>query len=161
MSPARIAVPKKKDPLSALGMDIDEVIAIDSTLRTRPAERDGRVCLCGHSMTKHTEIAGAVLCKPSKMDCPCKKVRPVLNADDTRPFLRKTQGAGPMHALSRGLAALLQSGKSAEWIIDLVCDRCKKASESLVPVPVTKAGTSTDSATGYDALLCPKCREAV
>jgi hypothetical protein len=161
VSPAKIAVPKKKDPLSALGMDVDEVIAIDSTLRTRPAERDGRVCLCGHSLTKHTEVGGIVMCKPSKMDCPCKKARAVIDAEDTRPFLRKTQGAGPMHALSRGLAALIQSGKEAEWIIDLVCDKCKKSNDNLSPVPVTKDGRSSEMATGYDALLCPKCRETL
>lgn len=162
MSPAKLAVEKKKkDALSALGMDLDEVVKIDAGLRTRPAQRDGRVCICGHSVTKHIEIGGGWSCKPSKMNCPCKKCRPVLDADDTRPFLRKTQGPGPEHALSRGLAALLQGGKDAEWIIDLICDRCKEPNNSLVPVPVTKDGRPTDTSTGYDALLCPDCRRSL
>lgn len=149
------------NPLTALGMDLDEVLEMDSVLRTRPSERDGRICICGHGVSKHSELAGAVNCKPSKMDCPCKKIRPVLDAEDTRPFLRKTQGGGPMHALSRGLASLVSSGKQAEWIVDLKCDRCGDQSDRLVPVPVTQSGTAVTEATGFDALLCPKCREEV
>lgn len=149
------------DALSALGLNKDEVLEIDTALRTRPAVRDGRICLCGHGVGKHVEVGGIVLCKPSKMDCPCKTLRPVIDAEDTRPFLRKTQGGGAMHALTRGLAALAETGKDADWIVDLVCDRCGEENESLAPVPVTKDGRATVAATGYDALLCPTCREEV
>lgn len=147
--------------LEALGMDLDEVLEMDSVLRTRPSVRDGRICICGHGVAKHTEIGGMVNCKPSKMDCPCKKIRHVLDVEDTRPFLRKTQGGGPMHALSRGLASLLSTGKTADWVVDLKCDRCGEETGSLVPVPVTKSGVAVTEPTGYDALLCPKCREEV
>jgi hypothetical protein len=148
-----------KDALAALGMDMDEVLEVDSGLRTRPQHRDGRICLCGHGISKHTVLDnGVVICKPSKMDCPCKKVRAVIDAEDTRPFLRRTQGGGPMHALSRGLAALAQSGKSAHWIIDLKCDACGEYSDNLSPVPVTLNGVIMTDATGYDALLCSDCR---
>lgn len=149
------------DALAALGMTTEEVTAIDSVLRTRPQKRDGRICLCGHGVTKHLVNDGIVTCKPSKMDCPCKKVRPVIDAEDTRPFLRRTQGSGPMHALSRGLAALAVNGKEANWIIDLECDRCHEATNNLVPVPVTSTGFAVTEATGYDALLCATCREEV
>lgn len=149
------------NPLAALGMDLDEVLEMDSVLRTRPAQRDGRICICGHGVAKHSNLGGLVSCKPSKMDCPCKKVRPVIDAEDTRPFLRKTQGGGPMHALSRGLASLISNGKEATWIIDLKCDRCGEESQGLTPVPVTQSGSAVSEATGYDALLCPKCREEV
>jgi hypothetical protein len=53
------------------------------------------------------------------------------------------------------------SGKSAEWIVDLKCDRCGKVDEIVTPVPVTKSGHATSHATGYDALLCQECREEV
>lgn len=149
------------EALAAMGMTTEEVSAIDSALRTRPQKRDGRICLCGHGVTKHLVTDGIVTCKPSKMDCPCKKVRPVIDAEDTRPFLRRTQGSGPRHALSRGLAALAESGKDANWIIDLTCDRCMVSTPNLVPVPVTPTGFATSEATGYDALLCPTCREEV
>jgi hypothetical protein len=149
------------EALAALGMTTEQVTKIDEVLRTRPQKRDGRICLCGHGVTKHLVSDGFVTCKPSKMDCPCKKVRPVIDAEDTRPFLRRTQGAGPMHALSRGLAALAVSGKNANWIIDLKCDRCNAETNNLVPVPVTATGFAVSEPTGYDALLCVKCREEV
>ncbi len=147
-----------REALEAMGMSVDEVLMVDDVLRTRPAVRDGRICLCGHSMTKHLVIDGIVSCKPSKMDCPCKNCRPVIDTEDTRPFLRRTQGAGPEHALSRGLAALAMRNKNAQWIIDLECDMCKQHSSQLIPVPVTQSGIAVDYATGYDALLCPSCR---
>jgi hypothetical protein len=148
-----------KDALAAMGLDLDEVVDIDNGLRTRPNTRDGRICLCGHAVSKHTDFGNGVMsCKPSKMDCPCKKCRPVMDVEDVRPFLRKTQGSGSMHAFSRGLAALAMSGKSAQWIVDLTCDRCGEHNGSLVPVPVTAHGIITDYATGHDALLCPTCR---
>lgn len=158
-----ISMSSAKDALAAMGLDLDTVLEKDNELRTRPQKRDGRICLCGHGVTKHLvdETNGIVLCKPSKMTCPCKKLRPVIDADDARPFLRRTQGAGPMHALSRGLAALAQNGKDAQWIIELVCDRCGEFNESLIPTPVTKQGVAVVEATGYDALLCPTCREEV
>ena len=156
-----IPMSSAKDALAAMGLSVDSVLEVDNVLRTRPQKRDGRICLCGHGVTKHTVSDGIVLCKPSKMTCPCKKLRPVIDAEDARPFLRRTQGAGQMHALSRGLAALAASGKDAQWIIELVCDRCGEFNESLIPVPVTKQGVATAEPTGFDALLCPTCREEV
>lgn len=150
-----------RDALEAMGMNVDEVMEVDSVLRTRPPQRDGRICLCGHGISKHQSFSGRVVCKPSKMDCPCKKIRAVIDAEDSRPFLRRTQGGGPMHALSRGLAALAASGKDAQWIIDLECDKCHEYSDNLVPVPVTANGFAAEEATGYDALLCPSCREQI
>lgn len=149
------------DALAALGMDAKEVLELDDTLRTRPQHRDGRICICGHGASKHTIYEGIVSCKPSKMDCPCQNLRVVLEAEDTRPFLRRTQGAGAMHALSRGLAALIGKGKSAEWVIPLVCDKCKEPSQTLFPVPITKNFVAVDYPTGIDTLLCPTCRESL
>lgn len=151
------------NPLAALGVSLEEVLEADSELRTRPAKRDGRICICGHSMTKHKfdKYLGTTECKPSRMHCPCKESRPVLEAEDTRPFLRRTQGAGAMHALSRGLAALVASGKTAEWTIDMKCDRCGQESNELIPVPVTKNGVASIEPTGIDKLICPSCREEI
>jgi hypothetical protein len=64
-----------------------------------------------------------------------------------------------MHALSRGLAALISKGKNAEWIIPLVCDKCKEPSGNLSPIPITKNFVAVDYATGIDTLLCLTCRE--
>lgn len=152
------------DALAALGMSLEEVLDMDSVLRTRPPIRDGRICICGHAVSKHTSLPnGKIMCKPSKMDCPCHEVRAVIDVEDTRPFLRRTQGGGSMHALSRGLAALATSGKGAQWIIDLECDNCHEFSESLTPVPVTGDGRVSGGSepTGYDRMLCLDCRTGV
>ena len=146
------------DALRALGLDPEEAVATDAMLRQRPGGgRDGRVCLCGHGAGRHTMASGIVLCKPARMECPCKKLRPVLVADDVRPFLRKTAGSGTMHALIRGLAALSVSGRSAEWTVDLVCDKCGSG-DGVVPAAVTQGGVVVSDPTGYDALLCRECR---
>jgi len=73
-------------------------------------------------------------------------------------FLRKTEGAGAMHALSRGIYAAIEAGRSVEWIVDLVCDKCNAQGKRVVPVPVTQNGFISDYATGFDALLCDDCR---
>lgn len=149
------------DALKALGIDPDEAQKMDSALKDRSSMKDKRVCICGHGVTKHTDVAGAVMCKPSRMECPCKKVRAVLDVEDTRVFLRRTVGGGAMHALSRGLSALVMAGKSAKWIVELKCDRCQAIDQIVTPVPVTQSGHATTYATGYDALLCQSCREEV
>lgn len=143
--------------LAAMGISVEEAAEADEALRERPLMRDGRVCLCGHGVGRHTSTGGVVWCKPARMDCPCKKIRPVLEVEDSRPFLRKTAGGGAMHALVRGISALVSSGKRADWIVDLECDKCG-GSDEVVPVPVTRNGVVADEATGYDALLCVGCR---
>lgn len=147
--------------LEAMGLSIDEVRKADSSVRDRPHDRDSRVCLCGHPVSRHTVTNGVVYCKPGRMECPCKKCRPVIEASDTRKFLRKTSGAGALHALSLGMLALVESNKTVKWIIDLQCDRCKKNDNAVVPVPVTQHGKAVTYATGYDALLCRACRSEI
>lgn len=131
-------------------------------LETRNTKIDKRVCACGHRVAAHTEIAGVTFCKPARMECPCKKCRPVLEAEDTRVFLRSTRGGGRLHALSQGLYALLQREKKVRWIIEFKCDRCGASTgKPLTPVPVTQSGIATTYPTGYDALLCDECRTSV
>lgn len=148
---------KGVDPMAAMGISLDEALEADEALRDRPHARDGRVCICGHGAGRHSLNNGVVWCKPARMDCPCKKLRPVLEVEDTRPFLRKTAGSGPMHALVRGMSAVVAAGKRAEWIVDLKCDKCKSEGH-VVPVPVTRGGLVMSEPTGYDALLCANCR---
>lgn len=148
-----------KNALELLGISFEEARDVDQKLSKKgKAKRDRRVCLCGHGVSKHTTFNGILVCKPSAMMCPCKKINPVLEAEDTRMFLRKTEGAGPMHALSRGLYACIEAGRKVEWIVPLQCDRCKSKDKRVVPAPVTQNGFSADYATGFDALLCDDCR---
>lgn len=151
-----------EDALAAMGLSIDEVAKADKeiTARTKAGNRDRRVCLCGHGVSKHTNFAGTLTCKPSAMFCKCKKIRPVLETSDTRIFLRKTEGAGAMHALSRGIFAAVKAGRDVEWTVELKCDKCGSTQGPIVPSPVTQSGMSTSEATGFDALLCGECRVA-
>lgn len=150
-----------KSLFEALGLTPAEVAEQDSQLERRPrkAKRDHRINVCGHPVARITSVGGIVYCKPSKMECPCKKVRPMLEVSDLRFFLRRTEGAGALHALTRGLAALEMAGGTATWLEDLSCDRCGGVEGGVVPAPVTQGGVIVSRATGFDAMLCRKCRE--
>ena len=144
------------NPLEALGLNLDEVLAVDDSWRTRPSQRDGRVCICGHGVARHKVTEFGTTCNPSRMSCPCKRVRAVLDSEDTRPFLRKTQGFGTSHALVRGVAAVLALGKDVTWIDTPMCDvpECDTPYERVVPVPVTESGHPIDHASEFNAFLC-------
>ena len=148
------------DAFDFMDFTLEEAVEKDNLLRQKPPERDGRICLCGHPTSRHTIANGLVFCKPTRMECPCKKVRAVVESSDVRPFLRKTEGSGPMHALGRGLAAAITKGLDVAWLIEKKCDRCGTEGP-VAPVPVTQRGISTSSATGFDALLCAVCRQSV
>ena len=149
-----------KNPFEHLDFTAEDVTNAKKELgRKKRLDRDNRICVCGHPVARH-DTTYATYCKPSKMECPCKKVRPVLQVGDVRCFLRKTTGAGVFHALGLGLQAAVERGFSVHWLIDMKCDRCGKEG-SLSPVPVTANGIAQEQATGYDALLCPTCRAEV
>lgn len=148
------------DPFAFLDFSQEEAQAADEELKKPKSKRDRRICLCGHPMARHTNLSGMVYCKPTRMECPCKKPRPVLEVSDVRPFLRKTSGAGPLHALGRGLAAAAAKGIEVRWLVEMKCDRCGKAGP-ISPVPVTQRGIAVNEATGFDALLCADCRTEV
>lgn len=141
-------------------------------------DADKLICLCGHGVTRHTVSYGAVLCQPSRMVCPCKRVQPVLRVSDTRPFMRKSRGNGPAHALSLGIQGLLaKTTKPAqtkrgplpfwevppeehfiEWIVEQRCDRCKKEGP-VKPAMLTldRLRLTNEPITGIDVLLCTSC----
>ena len=86
---------KKTNPnaLEAMGLTFEEVQEADRKIveKAKAGGRDRRICVCGHALSKHTTYSGILTCKPSALLCPCKKIRPVLQCDDTRVFLRKTE----------------------------------------------------------------------
>lgn len=160
----RIPTGSALDALLRMGITPEDVDRADIELaeRRKAAQAVTRhVCACGHGIARHTVVHGIVMCKPARMECPCKKARPVLVVQDTRLFIRKTEGGGAEHALSRGIREALTKGKSVEWLVDPICDRCGSDKGPIVPVPVTQSGIAVSRATGYDALLCPDCRVEV
>ena len=145
--------------LGSFDFDVEDVKKVEER-KYEAKHRDARICVCGHPMTRHTIVNGLVFCKPTRLECPCKTTKPVLEAEDVRYFIRRTQGPGPEHALARGIFASINAGKGVKWIIEMSCDRCNEVREDLTPAPVTQRGViSYDEPTGFDALLCRQCRE--
>ncbi len=151
---------KPNDPFAFFDFSEAEAQQVDEELKKPKNPRDPRICVCGHPMSRHTNISGMYYCKPTRMECPCKSPRPVLECSDVRPFLRKTSGSGPMHALGRGLSAATAKGINVKWLVEMQCDRCKTKGQ-VSPVPVTQRGIATSEPTGYDALLCSECRSEI
>jgi hypothetical protein len=152
-----------KKAIEAMGLSLDEVVKADEEIKSRRQryDTDRSICLCGHPMARHTVVNGVVYCKPARMECPCKKARPVLEAHDLRKFIRRTNGGGALHALTRGILSHVEEDLEVKWLVDLECDRCGEKDDQVVPVPVTQSGSAMNWATGYDALLCRKCRTEV
>lgn len=146
--------------LREMGLDPNQAIETDKELSSKQ-RGDRRICLCGHSVGRHTEINGRTSCQVGKQFCPCKRVQPVLLTNDTRSFIRKTEGSGLNHALTRGLAGAIEKNLDIEWLEDeRYCHRCQNNQDGLrlTPMSVSSNGIPQNLATGYDALFCDECR---
>ena len=151
------------DALAMTGFELEELHDVGAAFLKEPP-KDSRVCICGHSMNKHAVINGYVSCKPSRMSCPCKAVRPVLTSTNVRPFMRKSLGSGSAHALMQGFRKAIELDAEISWIEPPTCDYQKNGSkcgstEQVVPCLVTQNGFYTTEPTGYDVFLCVSCRE--
>jgi hypothetical protein len=151
------------DALAMTGIELEELQDVGAAL-LKEAPKDSRVCICGHSMNKHTAINGYVLCKPSRMACPCKVVRPVLTSTNVRPFMRKSLGSGSAHALMQGFRKAIELDAEISWIEPPTCDYQKNgikcgSTDQVVPCLVTQNGFYATEATGYDVFLCVSCKE--
>jgi hypothetical protein len=145
------------EALAATGLSYEAIQKISETLLTTPS-KDDRVCVCGHTMSKHKKGAnGIISCVPSRHQCPCKRMHAVLRSDNIRPFMRKTSGHGEQHALMLGMVKCIEIGATVEWIDSpLICERCKEA-KPVKPVCLTQQGFKNTYSLGYDALLCDDC----
>lgn len=147
-----------KNALSAIGVSLDEAVLVDETIRNR-GPRDNRICICGHPMSAHADIAGRhIECQRARMVCKCVKPRAVLACSDTRLFLRKTTGPGMEHALIRGLGAIANKDGEAEWLVPFVCDICS-SDQDITVSPITEFGKVSYEPTGHDIFICKKCKE--
>lgn len=149
------------EALAATGLSYEAIQKISETLLTTPS-KDDRVCVCGHTMSKHKKGAnGIISCIPSRHQCPCKRMHAVLKSDNIRPFMRKTSGHGEQHALMLGMVKCIEVGATVSWIENpLICERCAEA-KPVRPVCLTQQGFKTPFSVGYDALLCDDCFEEV
>lgn len=144
-------------------LDISEEEAKEALEKVdKYGNRDGRICICGHSLKFHSflESRGVHVCNALKQACPCKAPRVVVESSNTRVFMRRTHGGGGLHALTQGIVKATEVGATVEWVIEMKCDRCETAGP-VSPVPVNVEGRIQNDATGYDALLCRTCRETM
>ena len=125
---------------------------------TKMGRFDRRVCACGHSLGRHQRPDGDVVCTVGKQSCPCQHVRAVLEASNTKTFMRKTMGVGPLHALGSGAFNAHKNGEKITWIVDLKCDYCGTEGP-ISPCAVTDNGKILDEPAGINVLLCRKCME--
>jgi hypothetical protein len=149
--------------LSSLDISDTDIAMIEDWVseRKRFTTRDGRICICGHPITYHRS---AEICMPAKMTCPCRMAVPVLKSEDTRFFLRKTDGPGALHALTRGIVASALKEKKVEWIETPACEYpdCESP-EGVKVIPVPINNTVTPPRISYKPMrvnkfLCETCR---
>lgn len=150
------------DVLNNLGLTESELTGMREVLKEKnlSRQRDNRICICGHPINYHR----SGVCMPAKMVCPCQNAVAVLSCDDTRFFLRKTEGPGALHALTRGIVALTVKGKEAEWIDTPVCEypECESPEGTkVIPVPINTTVVPPRISYGptkVNKFLCEECR---
>jgi hypothetical protein len=100
------------------------------------------VCVCGHSEGAHSADDSLVHCQVGNVWCSCKYPSWVLLAENVRHFAHKTNGAGPNHALSKGIVSTQKAGYSLESLIKQECWMCNTPTDELVAVAlIVREGT--------------------
>jgi hypothetical protein len=85
----------------------------------------------------------------------------VLEPDQVNPFRFASTGFGKKHALSKGVYALLRQGKTARWLIEIHCFKCKASDQSIFPAPISKSNKVTNTSGFRNVLLCMPCIEEI
>jgi len=142
--------------------------ALEAVVAEKGKFRDGRICACGHSAQSHSALtvdparqalhkAGIIDCRPSRMVCPCQKLVPVLEASDTRVFVRKTRGSGAQHALGLGVSAAMAAELGVTWLVERICWSCRQEGP-VYPVAIDETGRLSERPQVINVLLCADCR---
>lgn len=153
------------------GITPEESEEAERQIAERKNKRDKRICACGHAAKSHSSestsehhqflvAAGRGGCRPSKIVCPCIKFVPVIEASDVRRFIFKTNGPGPMHALSRGIKAATDAEIDLNWVEGARCGKCHSPATdvALYPMALTIEGKESEVATPVNVIFCGKCR---
>jgi hypothetical protein len=134
--------------------------SVDKFLNDRDRyDTSKHVCICGHAINKHTTINEYVTCHTARHYCPCQRIKPVLYANDTRYFMRKTYGPGSKHALSTGLKRLVELGKGARWLEPPQCwnPNCANPHTLVYPVAISNLGNISNEPEKINVFLCEVC----
>ena len=169
------------EALAAMGIEPETIDTHDiSTVNRLGVDR--RVCMCGHALDRHKAEAtlgwdkpipilkwnnpnDPFKCTPNAQSCSCRRLIPVLEVSNTKYFLKKTNGSGELHALTRGLRALAKvQNHIMKWLVEPTCVVCEAtgATDRIVPACFNKDKTirTEEGSIGYDDFICQKCRVA-
>lgn len=124
--------------------------------RKRGVSRE--ICVCGHPMAHHeTVYEGLDSCQESKMFCPCRHKKAVLEAEDLRAFKFSSEGYGRDHALWKGLKKLRNMGKGAVALVDSRCWKCFEE-RPIEPVSLTPENRVSRQPQARNVMVCMQCR---
>lgn len=138
-------------------------------LKRMETKRDPRICKCGHAARGHTsesdseahhafKESGRFACLVGRQYCPCERFEPVMETDDVRQFMFKTEGPAESHALARGAMRAWELGIRVEWIPGTPCDGCQGQGVPLFPIAIAPGGKESYKPTAINVLLCATCR---
>jgi hypothetical protein len=126
--------------------------------------RDGRICACGHPVSRHKDEAGVgiIFCRPSRMLCPCQEPYPVIEVRDTRLFVFRTTGIGPEHALQRGIDKCREKGIDITWLVPKRCERpgCG-GTRDVQSTPLSSRMRPIPEESRINVLMCIGCRSGL
>lgn len=134
------------------------------------ADRDPRICICGHGMKNHPFSGEEVkerlaaegrpheeVCTVARLGCPCGAARPVLLTRDIRKFLHKSVGRGQFdHALMMGALQCHTEHIETAWLVPRVCDLCQ-SSTAVRAVGLDARGSVSPVSVPDNVLLCLAC----
>lgn len=150
--------------LDMFGINKEEAISINEALAANPRRNDRRICICGHSFSRHDAVTN--VCNPVSFECACKRKHAVIEVKNTRYFIARSIGSGEGHALVRGYmasqAAIPDFDDSVVWLAELKCEnkKCGKPT-MLYPVRTDEYGYrlyDSDDDRGVSGILCEECR---
>lgn len=153
-----------REAFAKMGFSMEELTKdVDALNEHSDKRRSRKVCICGHTHTKHKRNSlGDLRCRPNARYCHCDAFRGVIETSNLRVFMRFSRGNDTLHALSQGIHALMQEGGSFKWIEGAcICQKCG-ATDEIIPVVITTDGLAAipdkDKITGLmDILLCRDC----
>ena len=142
--------------LSAMQLTTPYLDEVDKRPKQKPLSRD--ICICGHSVNNHKDFGdGQLICTPAKQFCPCERLLPVIEVENTKYFLRRTRGYGEKHALTMGLHHLTKNGFWSRMLIEPICFRCEGTNLTIYPTPISRGNSVSYGPSPLNVFLCLDC----
>jgi hypothetical protein len=147
--------------LGDFGIKDEEMDTYMESLKSGVGNPARQICICGHSLSRHTKSEVSGYCNVAKAWCDCSEPMSVLEPEDLRTFVFSTSGVGKKHALAKGLYALRKNGKTARWLIERLCFRCGAEGRIVFPTALTRDKRIARGSGHTNALLCESCVNAL